>query len=79
MPQPTTKPRGSGRYTPPKPKSAKRSPLWVPAVMTTCLVTGLAVVVLNYLGLLPGDSENTYLFVGLALVVAGFTLAANYR
>jgi Cell division protein CrgA len=69
----------SGRYTPPKPKSAKRSPLWVPAVMGTALLTGVAVIVLNYLGLLPGDAENRYLFLGLGLVVLGFALAANYR
>jgi len=69
----------SGRYTPPKPKSAKRSPLWLPAVMGTALLTGVAVIVTNYLGLLPGDAENRYLFLGLGLVVFGFTLAANYR
>jgi hypothetical protein len=72
--------RGSGRYTAPKPKSAKRSPLWVPSVMTTSLVTGLLVIVLNYLNLLPGDhAENRYLFLGLGLVVFGFALAANYK
>jgi Cell division protein CrgA len=69
----------SGRYTPPKPKSAKRSPLWVPTVMGTALLTGVAVIVLNYLGLLPGDAQNRYLFLGLGLVVLGFGLAANYR
>lgn len=72
--------RGSGRYTAPKPRSAKRSPLWLPAVMTTALVTGLLVIVLNYLNLLPGaNTENRYLFLGLGLVVVGFGLAANYR
>jgi len=69
----------SGRYTPPKPKSEKRSPLWVATVMTTSFVTGVGVIVLNYLGLLPGDAQNRYLFLGLGLVVFGFMLAANYR
>jgi hypothetical protein len=76
---PTKQVTRSGRYTPPKPKSAKRSPLWVPAVMGTALLTGVAVIVLNYLGLLPGDAENRYLFLGLGLVVLGFGLAANYK
>ncbi len=73
------KTKSSGRYTPPKPKSAKRSPLWVPAVMGTALLTGVAVIVINYLGLLPGNAENRYLFLGLVLVVFGFSLAANYK
>ena len=76
---PTKQVTRSGRYTPPKPRSEKRSPLWVPTVMGTALLTGVAVIVLNYLGLLPGDAENGYLFLGLGLVVLGFGLAANYR
>jgi hypothetical protein len=47
--------------------------------MTTALLTGLSVIVLNYLKLLPGEAENRYLFLGLGLVIFGFTLAANYK
>jgi hypothetical protein len=47
--------------------------------ITTLLLTGLVVVVTNYLGLLPGDAENRYLIVGLVLISAGFMMATGYR
>jgi hypothetical protein len=47
--------------------------------ITTLLLTGLVVVVTNYLGLLPGDAENRYLIVGLVLISAGFMAATGYR
>jgi len=75
-----TQPRKPGRYTPPKPKTAKRSPLWVPATMFTCLLTGIAVIIANYFELLPGgEAQNSYLFVGLALMISGFVLSTQFR
>jgi len=69
-----------GRYTAPQPKTKKRSPLWVPATMFTCLITGIVVIVGNYLELLPGgEAQNSYLFVGLGLMIAGFVLSTQYR
>ena len=69
-----------GRYTAPKPKSATSSPLWVPAAMFTCLGLGLLVIVANYLGLLPGgQAQNSSLFIGLGLMIAGFGLSTQYR
>jgi hypothetical protein len=67
------------RYTPPPPKKAPPSPLWVPVVMGTLLLTGLVVVVLNYLEGLPGDGENRYLLLGLGEITGGFLLATIYR
>jgi Cell division protein CrgA len=67
------------RYTPPPPKNAPSSPLWMGVAITTFLFTGLVVVVVNYLGLLPGDAENRYLIVGLVLISAGFMMATGYR
>jgi hypothetical protein len=67
------------RYTPPPPKKAAPSPLWVPVVMATLLLVGLAVVLLNYLGALPGEQENRYLLLGLGLITSGFVLATTYR
>ena len=69
----------SGRYTAPKPKTERHSPMWLPALMGTCLLTGALVIVTNYMGILPGDAENRYLFLGLFLVVVGFGMASNYR
>jgi hypothetical protein len=37
------------------------------------------VIVANYLELLPGDTSNRYLMLGLLLIVAGFLLATTYR
>jgi len=69
-----------GRYTAPKPKAAKRSPLWVPAAMFTCLLTGILVILGNYFELLPGgQAQTSYLFVGLGLLVTGFALSTQLR
>lgn len=69
------------RYTPPPPKKAPPSPLWVPTAIGTLMITGLAVIITNYLGLLPGDdgAENAYLFLGLVLISGGFLLSTQYR
>ncbi|HEV2311260.1 MAG TPA: cell division protein CrgA [Acidimicrobiia bacterium] len=73
-------PAKPSRYTPPKPKTAKRSPLWVPATMFTALGLGLVVILGNYLQLLPGGTaRNGYLFVGLGLLVGGFVLSTQLR
>ena len=53
--------------------------MWVPAVMGALMLTGLAVVLLNYLNALPGEAENRYLVLGLALISSGFALATTYR
>ncbi|MCC6340503.1 MAG: cell division protein CrgA [Acidimicrobiia bacterium] len=67
------------RYTPPAPKNLPPSPLWVPASMFTLLLTGTVVIVLNYLGILPGDAQNSYLVLGIAQITAGFVLATRFR
>jgi hypothetical protein len=73
-------PPKSGRYTPPKPKTSKRSPLWVPATMFTCLLLGVLVIITNYFQLLPGgEAQNSYLFVGLGLMISGFVLSTQLR
>jgi len=74
-------PKGStaGRYTPPIPREQKVSPRWVPALMFTCLGLGVAIIVCNYLGLLPGNASNVYLLVGLGLITAGFITATQYH
>jgi hypothetical protein len=72
-------PPPSGRYTPPIPKEVKVSPRWVPVVMFTLLILGMAVIVTNYLELLPGDAKNEYLFLGLGFITGGFITATRYR
>lgn len=67
------------RYTPPPPKKAPPSPLWVPVALCTLMLTGLVVVLANYLQALPGNTENRYLILGLVLITGGFGLATTYR
>lgn len=68
------------RYTPPKPKTEKKSAMWVPATMFACLACGVLVIILNYLQVLPGgEAQNSYLFLGLGLMIGGFVLSTQYR
>jgi hypothetical protein len=77
-----TKPVSSGRYTPPIPREVKVSPRWVPVLMFIFLISGLLVIILNYLGVMPtasGEASNWYLLGGLGLITAGFITATGYR
>jgi hypothetical protein len=72
--------RASKRYTPPAPKAAKRSALWVPVAMFSCLVLGVVVIGGNYLSLLPGgEASNNFLIIGLVLLIGGFVLSTFFR
>jgi hypothetical protein len=72
-------PPPSSRYTPPVPREYKVSPRWVPVLMFTLLGLGIIVILINYLGLLPGGAKNTYLLIGLGLITGGFIAATKYR
>lgn len=78
-PQSAARPEASSRYTPPVPKELKVSPRWVPVLMFAFLGIGLVVIFLNYLGVLPGGTKNTYLLVGLGGILAGIMTATQYR
>ena len=72
MPQSKSK---RSRYTPPAPKKAPPSKLWVPVTMFTCLVLGVVVI-----ELLPGgEASNNFLIIGLVLLIAGFILSTFFR
>lgn len=73
------RPKPSGRYTPPTPKTVRTSPGWVPVVILALLLLGLVLIIVNYLGVLPGGASNWYLIVGLALIVAGFVTATFWH
>ncbi len=70
------------RYIPPPKKKPKASPRWFGAVILTVMLLGVAVIVLNYLGLMPftgGQAKGWLVFVGLGLIGAGFLLATQWR
>jgi hypothetical protein len=74
---PTTSPR----YTPPTAREAQQmpSPMWVPVLMFTLLGLGVLVILMNYVGLLPGATDNWYLLLGLGLILGGIITATQYR
>jgi hypothetical protein len=72
-------PPNTGRYTPPIPKEYKVSPTWVPVLMFALLIGGMLVIIINYLGLLPGGANNWYLLLGLGMITGGFITATQYR
>ncbi len=73
------RPDASSRYTPPVPKEFKVSSPWVPVLMFTLLAIGLVIIFLNYLGVLPGETKNSYLLVGLGFILGGIMTATQYR
>ena len=75
----SARPPASSRYTPPIPLEQKVSAPWVPVVMFALLGIGLLVIFLNYLGVLPGDTKNSYLLVGLGFILGGIVTATQYR
>lgn len=75
----STHPEASSRYTPPIPTYMKESPRWVPILMFALLGLGALVILLYYMGAVPGGRSNWYLFGGLGLVLGGLFTATQYR
>ena len=69
----------SSRYTPPIPQFVKQSPRWVPVLMFTLFVLGAIIILLYYLGAVPGGRSNLYLVAGLACVLGGLYTATKYH
>ncbi len=71
----------SGRYTPPIPKSVRRSPPWYGGVVLALLIVGVVIIVVNYLAHLPGLAHGSPwgLVIGLVLIFVGFLMATRYR
>lgn len=55
------------------------SPAWLPVVMFVLLGLGIAVILLNYLSVLPGAPTNWYLLAGLGAILGGIIAATQYR
>ncbi len=72
-------PAASKRYTPPVPEETKTSPRWLPVVVFTLLGLGVLMILLNYVGALPGATSNWYLLGGLGLILGGIITATKWR
>lgn len=65
----------------PAPERKKKgpSPRWYVWTMFGLMLVGGLLIVLNYVTVIPGSPNNTYLFVGLAGIAVGFAMTTNYR
>jgi len=86
MTMPKSKGRKKAKKRPaPPPKSQDPvktkgpSPTWYVAVMFGLMGVGVGMIVLNYVGILPGGVDNRYLIGGLAMIAVGFGMTLNYR
>jgi hypothetical protein len=73
------RPSQSTRYTPPVPRELKASPMWVPILMFALLGIGMAMIFVNYLGVLPNGTSNVNLGIGLGAICGGIMVATQYR
>lgn len=69
----------SSRYTPPVPEYVKQSPRWVPILMFALFILGTLVILLDYLGAVPGGRSNAYLLGGLGSILGGLYTATKYH
>ncbi len=70
------------RYQPPPKAKPKPSPRWLGVVILGLMGAGVAIIVLNYLGLIPGtggQATNLYLWVGLGVIAVGFAASTQWR
>ena len=54
------------------------SPRWYIILMSSLMIVGVLLIVLNYLTLLPGSVSKWYLWSGLGLIGVGFLMTTNY-
>lgn len=68
-----TRPAGE-QFLPPE---AKVSPTWVPILLFSLLAAGTVLIIVNYLGLIPGGTSNWWLLAGLGLILGGVITATQ--
>ncbi len=64
---------------PPPRRRPKESPRWYGFLVLGLMAVGVATIVLNYMGLMPGESQPLWLWVGLAFIAGGFVAATQWR
>lgn len=71
---------GTGRYTPPPPKVVYQpSPPWVTGAMFFLLGTGMLMIILRYMEVLPGYESGWWVVGGLAVILGGIITATQLR
>jgi len=64
---------------PPPKKRPKASPRWYGFLVLGLMIVGVLMIVANYMGLLPGDTRQLWLWLGLGFIAAGFIAATQWR
>ena len=57
----------------------KQSPRWVPILMFGLWLLGGLIIVLYYLGAVPGGRSQWYLMIGLGMILGGLYTATKFR
>jgi len=78
------KPKSRPYVPPPKAKAKAKgaSPKWYIGLTIGLMLFGVLIIVLNYMGLVPGSGGATtpvYLWVGLAIISGGFIASTRLR
>ena len=55
------------------------SPRWFVVTMSSLMIIGVLLIVLNYLTLLPGSVSRWYLWSGLGFIGVGFVMTTKYN
>ena len=55
------------------------SPRWFVLTMSSLMIIGVLLIVLNYLTLLPGSVSRWYLWSGLGCIGIGFLMTTKYN
>ena len=71
----------SSRYTPPVPTYEKESPRWWPVMMLSLFGVGGVMILLKYLGWVPGgqNASQWWIVGGLGFVLAGLFSSTKWR
>ncbi len=64
---------------PPTKKRPRPSPRWFGGLVLGLLGVGIALIVLNYMDLTPGGTQQHWLWIGLGFIAAGFGAATQWR
>lgn len=65
--------------TPPTKARPKASPTWYGFLVIGLILCGVAVIVLNYMSVIPGGTQQHWLWIGLAVIAGGFAAATQWR
>ena len=64
---------------PPVHHEEKVSPTWYVALMFSLMAIGVLVIILNYIGAVPGGQKSIYLYSGLGAIAVGFLMTLDYH